>query len=98
MKDGMVMDILSDLKKAGYAKKTLIDLGKVLGLFEGPGHYSLEFSETVALNDNVNILIKNRKEARNKKDFKEADRIRKELEQKGIILEDTKDGTTWRRK
>ena len=89
---------IEDSKKAGYAKKTLIDLGKVLGLFEGPGHHSLEFSETVALNDNVNILIKNRKEARNKKDFKEADRIRKELEQKGIILEDTKDGTTWRRK
>ena len=32
------------------------------------------------------------------KDFKEADKIRKELEEKGIILEDTKDGTTWRKK
>jgi cysteinyl-tRNA synthetase len=30
--------------------------------------------------------------------FQEADEIRKNLEQKGIILEDTKDGTTWRRK
>jgi cysteinyl-tRNA synthetase len=43
-------------------------------------------------------LIITRNLARKNKDFKEADRIRKELEEKGIILEDTKDGTTWRRK
>ncbi|OGW71918.1 MAG: cysteine--tRNA ligase [Omnitrophica bacterium GWA2_41_15] len=84
-------------KQAGYAKKTLIDLGKVLGLFEGlTRHYSMEFSETIALTESVNLLIKNRNKAREKKDFKEADRIRKELEEKGVILEDTKNGTTWR--
>src|SRR3989338_3123551 len=86
-------------KKAGYAKKTLIDLGKVLGLFDGlTRHYSMEFSETIALIESVNLLIKNRNEARGKKDFKEADRIRKELEEKGIILEDTKHGTVPRKK
>ena len=89
---------IENIVKIGYAKKTLIDLGKVLGLFEGPRHYSLEFSETITLTENINLLIKNRNEARKNKDFKEADRIRKELEGKGIVLEDTKDGTTWRRK
>ncbi|MDD5129211.1 MAG: cysteine--tRNA ligase [Candidatus Omnitrophica bacterium] len=46
----------------------------------------------------VNTLIAQRNEARKKKDFQRSDEIRKELEAKGIILEDTKDGTTWRRK
>jgi cysteinyl-tRNA synthetase len=43
-------------------------------------------------------LIRKRDEARKKKDFKESDEIRKELEKQDIILEDTKNGTTWRRK
>ena len=103
---GIIFEIVSFInkniengKKAGYAKKTLIDLGKVLGLFDGlTRHYSMEFSETIALIESVNLLIKNRNEARGKKDFKEADRIRKELEEKGIILEDTKHGTVPRKK
>ena len=37
-------------------------------------------------------------EARKKKDFKTADKIRYELKEKGIILEDTKEGTVWRRR
>jgi len=50
------------------------------------------------LQTSVNALINQRNEARKNKDFKRSDDIRKELEAKGIILEDTKDGTTWRRK
>ncbi len=43
--------------------------------------------------------IAQRIRARKEKDFALADKIRKELEAQGIILEDTKDGrTTWRRK
>ncbi len=50
------------------------------------------------LQESVSALIEQRNEARRKKDFKRSDEIRKELESKGIILEDTKDSTTWRRK
>ena len=90
---------IEDGKKAGYAKKVLVDLGKTLGLFEGPTmYYGGEFNENTALAEKVNLLIKNRNEARKKKDFKAADRIRKELEEQGVILEDTKDTTTWRTK
>jgi cysteinyl-tRNA synthetase len=39
-----------------------------------------------------------RKAARQRKDFKAADDIRKELLDKGIVLEDSSSGTTWRRK
>lgn len=46
----------------------------------------------------IEELIKERLEAKKRKDFSEADRLRMELEAKGIILKDTKDGTTWRRK
>jgi cysteinyl-tRNA synthetase len=36
--------------------------------------------------------------ARASKDFAEADRIRKELEASGVLLEDGKAGTTWKYK
>ncbi|MND09464.1 Cysteine--tRNA ligase [compost metagenome] len=38
-----------------------------------------------------------REAARKRRDFAEADRIRKELLDKGIILEDSAKGTAWRR-
>jgi cysteinyl-tRNA synthetase len=46
--------------------------------------------------DDILAGISERKAAREKKDWAEADRIRKELEEKGIILEDKKDGTDWK--
>jgi cysteinyl-tRNA synthetase len=47
----------------------------------------------------LEAMIEERNRARRYKDFKKADSIRKKLEEKGIILEDTKDGqTTWYRK
>ena len=45
----------------------------------------------------VNKLIQQRAEAKKSKNFAEADRIRKQLADAGIILEDTPQGTTWRR-
>ena len=38
-----------------------------------------------------------RADARKAKDFAEADRIRDDLLEKGIILDDSREGTTWRR-
>jgi cysteinyl-tRNA synthetase len=40
--------------------------------------------------------IKERRAAREKKDWAASDRIRKELEERGIILEDKKEGTGWK--
>ncbi|MDY6970261.1 MAG: DALR domain-containing protein, partial [Spirochaetota bacterium] len=46
----------------------------------------------------IEKLISERKEARNNKDFTRADEIRNKLLDEGIILEDTKDGTRWKKK
>jgi cysteinyl-tRNA synthetase len=42
------------------------------------------------------LRIDERKQARERKDWGDADRIRHELEEKGILLEDRKDGTGWK--
>jgi cysteinyl-tRNA synthetase len=46
-------------------------------------------------NQTVERLIEDRNVARRARNFKEADRIRDELAQMGVVLHDTKDGTTW---
>ncbi len=48
--------------------------------------------------EQIDQLIEQRKAARRAKNFAEADRIRKDLEDKGVLLEDTASGTLWRRK
>jgi cysteinyl-tRNA synthetase len=47
----------------------------------------------------VEKCLVEREAARKKRDFATADRIRNELSERGILLEDTKDGTVrWKRK
>ncbi|MEW6101362.1 MAG: cysteine--tRNA ligase [Candidatus Omnitrophota bacterium] len=61
--------------------------------------FGISLKAEVKLEDTIAAMIKAREEARKSKDFALSDEIRKDLEDKGIILEDTKDGkTTWRRK
>ena len=46
----------------------------------------------------IDQLIQARRDARAGRNFAEADRIRKDLESRGILLEDTAAGTRWKRK
>ena len=48
-------------------------------------------------NSQIEALIHSRIEGKKAKNFAEADRIRQQLADAGIILEDTPQGTTWRR-
>ncbi|HXF06737.1 MAG TPA: cysteine--tRNA ligase [Blastocatellia bacterium] len=54
--------------------------------------------ETVLLDEDVRALIEERARARAERNFARADEIRRLLAERGIILEDTKEGTRWRRK
>jgi cysteinyl-tRNA synthetase len=50
------------------------------------------------LDSEVQSLIDERQEARRRRDFGRADEIRVELSNRGIVLEDTKDGVRWKRR
>ena len=49
------------------------------------------------LDEEIEALIQKRTDAKKNKDFKLADEIRNELLEKGIVLEDTRQGVKWRR-
>jgi len=60
---------------------------------------ALAAGSTATADAEIDELIARRLEARKRKDFGAADRIRDELAQAGVILEDVPGGaTTWRRK
>jgi cysteinyl-tRNA synthetase len=84
---------IEDANFTSEAKKLLFELKDIFGL---------DLKKRIGAKDlpaGVTVIIERRNDARKRGDFEEADKIRKELEAKGIILEDTKDGkTTWRRK
>ena len=63
---------------------------------QGAPCHDAETSETYAP-DKIEAMIERRMIAKRAKDFSEADRIRNELLTNGIILEDSAQGTTWRR-
>ncbi len=58
---------------------------------------NMEKAGEVSLDEEIERAIREREEARKKKDFATADRIRDELKEKGIILEDTPQGVRWKR-
>lgn len=76
--------------------------GDVLGVYQPNSHReSLKrLMKDVPVNmsaDEIEAKIEKRNIAKSSKNWIEADRIRDELTAQGIILEDSKDGTTWRR-
>jgi cysteinyl-tRNA synthetase len=54
--------------------------------------------EAVARDDEIESLIARRNEARRNRDFALSDQLRKELLDRGVLIEDTREGTKWRRK
>jgi cysteinyl-tRNA synthetase len=73
---------------------------KLLSLFsEFEGIFGVKFIEVreEGLTQEQEELIKEREQARNNKDWKKSDEIRDVLKAQGIILEDKKSGTVWKR-
>ena len=56
-----------------------------------------EFAEISLVENLMNLMIDLRTGARAKKDFETADQIRDRLSEIGLVLEDRKDGTGWKR-
>ncbi|TAL26215.1 MAG: cysteine--tRNA ligase [Nitrospirae bacterium] len=81
-------------------KGLLSEAGGVLNIFSRtPDEWrtALMRSKKIQMTEqDVLVKIKEREEARQKKDWAASDAIRKELDEKGIILEDKKDGTAWK--
>jgi cysteinyl-tRNA synthetase len=70
---------------------------KFVGLMQSPAKVWLtQARESSGIDGKrVQALIDARTEARRSKNFKESDRIRDELAAMGVVLKDSKDGTTW---
>jgi cysteinyl-tRNA synthetase len=71
-----------------YAYDNLIKLSKILGILN---------KENEILEDEILELIEKRTQARKNKDYQLADKIRDQLKEMGIILEDTPEGVKWKR-
>jgi cysteinyl-tRNA synthetase len=78
-------------------KRTLRASGMLVGLMAQSRRKFMQAypRRTVVDEAKVTSLIEARKQARAAKDFKESDRIRDELAAMGVVLKDSKDGTTW---
>ncbi len=68
--------------------KLIDNLDKVLGVLE---------EKEEKLSQELKKLIDEREKARKEKDYEKADKIRQQLREKGIILEDTKEGVRWKK-
>jgi len=85
------------LKKS---EEVLLEIGKVLNIFSRAPvewYHSLMLTKKIGLSENEILdKIKERQDARQRKEWEVADRIRKELETKRIILEDKEGRTDWK--
>lgn len=100
----VLFDLASDINKSGSKENAglLKTLGGLLGLLQQNPQEFLQNavatgSSDALTPDDIELLIQQRISARKEGRYSDADAIRKNLQQQGIILEDGAEGTTWRR-
>ena len=84
-------------EKAGALSSQLVKLGNYIGILEYNAEEYLKLGSELSESE-ISKKIEQRESARNNKDFALSDQIRDELIELGIILEDSINGTSWRRK
>ena len=87
--------LLGLLQNAGHLQGdvTVALTGQPIAIAQG----TVGATTTIYTSTHIDQLINERLAARKAKDFSRADAIRKELSDTGVILEDSAQGTTWRR-
>jgi cysteinyl-tRNA synthetase len=99
----MAITVLYDVLKADISdatKRALVasfDEVLSLDLLEGAKKLAQDDSVDAELEAWINERIEARKAAKKAKDFAQADAIREELKEKGIAIEDTREGTKWKK-
>lgn len=98
----VLFDLANEVNKSRSAEvaSQLKALAGVLGLLQRDPELFLQGSQIAGdgyAPEQIELLIEQRLEARRSKNFAEADRIRKELLDGGVVLEDGPQGTIWRR-
>jgi cysteinyl-tRNA synthetase len=97
---GVIFNLVKDVNRLLDDKKiSKADAEKVLEMMNSfDSVLGILKREELILDEEIKNLIEKRTKAREDKDFRLSDQIRKDLETKGIILEDTPQGTKWKRK
>ena len=91
------LSVVSSLLKSNLSDKdklaTILDFDKVLGLnlHNAKSNAPKIFSEEI-IPHNIVMLMEKRKEARDNKNYEEADRLRNEIEKLGFEIKDTSEG------
>jgi cysteinyl-tRNA synthetase len=96
--------LAKQLHKAGDTDKPMLKArilaaGNLLGILgQDPEEWLQDASSEDAIGaDEIEALIADRQAAKAARDFARADQIRDDLAAQGVILEDSREGTTWKR-
>jgi cysteinyl-tRNA synthetase len=90
-------ELRSEAVKTKAAASCLKVSARLIGLLQMPPKQWASFRPASVTVDEAQVasLVEARSAARKAKNFKESDRIRDELAAMGVVLKDSKDGTTW---